>query len=123
MIRRKCFAIAALLASICFVTSVLVAAAKNPPAKPIDLNSATVQELEQLPGVGPGTAKAIIEFRQKSGPFKRVEDLLAVRRITKQRLDKIRPYVFVRPKPVARPKPETVKPMTRSGAITKIVGG
>jgi competence ComEA-like helix-hairpin-helix protein len=42
-------------------------------------------------------ANAIVEFREKSGPFQRVEDLLAIRGITKQRLDKIRPYVIVNP--------------------------
>lgn len=68
---------------------------KQLPAAPIDLNAATATELQQLPGVGPGMAKAIVDFRQKSGPFRRVEDLLAIRGITKQRLEKIRPYVKI----------------------------
>ncbi|HXW17500.1 MAG TPA: helix-hairpin-helix domain-containing protein [Candidatus Acidoferrales bacterium] len=68
---------------------------KQPPGQPIDLNTATIAQLEQLPGVGSGIAKAIVEFRVKSGPFRRVEDLLAIRGITKQRLEKIRPYVVV----------------------------
>jgi competence ComEA-like helix-hairpin-helix protein len=85
---------------LCVLLSVLTAAIatqakKHPPAKPLDLNSATEQQLEQLPGVGPATAKAIVQFRQKSGPFRRVEDLLAVPRITKKRLEKLRPYVTV----------------------------
>ena len=53
---------------------------KKPPAEPIDLNSAT---LEQLPGIGPSTAKAIVQFREKSGPFARVEDLLAIHGFSK----------------------------------------
>lgn len=86
--------------AICVLFSVLIAAVamqakKHPPAKPLDLNSATEKQLEQLPGVGPATAKAIVQFRQKSGPFRRVEDLLAVPRITKKRLEKLRPYVTV----------------------------
>ncbi|MGH9701815.1 MAG: ComEA family DNA-binding protein [Candidatus Acidiferrales bacterium] len=68
---------------------------KHPPAHPLDLNTATAEQLEQLPAVGPTTAKSIIQFREKSGPFRRVEDLLAIRGITKQRLTKIRPYVTV----------------------------
>lgn len=111
MIRCKRCASSVLLASISLTASGLVAA-KKPPAKPIDLNSATVEELEQLPGVGPATAKAIVEFRQKSGPFRRVEDLLAVRKITKQRLEKIRPYVFVRVSPPEKSKPQALKPLT-----------
>ena len=68
---------------------------KKPPAKPIDLNAATIKELEELPGVGPVTAQRIIEARQKSGRFRRVEDLLAIRGISTKRLDALRPYVTV----------------------------
>jgi competence ComEA-like helix-hairpin-helix protein len=68
---------------------------KPPPAAPVDLNAATPQQLQALPGVGPAMAKSIVDFRQKSGPFRRVDDLLAIRRITKQRLEKIRPYVKI----------------------------
>jgi competence protein ComEA len=73
---------------------------KKPPAKRLDLNTATVAQLEQLPGIGPVTAQAIVRFRQKSGPFQRVEDLLAVPRISKSRFEKIRPYItVVKPSP------------------------
>ncbi len=70
---------------------------KRPPVKPLDLNTATVEELQQLPGIGPVTAKAMVRFREKSGPFRRVEDLLAIRGISKARLKKLRPYVTVQP--------------------------
>ena len=70
---------------------------KQPPAKPLDLNMATAAELQQLPGIGPTTAAAIVRFREKSGPFRRIEDLLAVRGITKRRLDKLRPYITIVP--------------------------
>ena len=70
---------------------------KHPPAKPIDLNTATMEQLEELPGIGPVTAKRIIEFREKSGPFRKVEDLLVIPRISKARLEKLRPYVKVSP--------------------------
>ena len=85
----------------------IAAAQKKPPAKPIDLNTATIEELEQLPGVGPVTAKDIIQFRKKSGPFRSVNDLLAIRRITKARLEKIRPYVVIGP---SAPKPHPPGP-------------
>ena len=68
---------------------------KTPPAKPLDVNTATVEELQRLPEIGPTTAKAIVRFREKSGPFRRVEDLLAVRGITRRRLEKLRPYITV----------------------------
>jgi competence ComEA-like helix-hairpin-helix protein len=74
-----------------------VDAQKKPPTDPVDLNSATIEQLEQLPGIGPSTAKAIVQFREKSGPFERVEGLLAIHGISKKRLEKLRPYVVVRP--------------------------
>jgi competence protein ComEA len=82
-----------------FVLSVLAFPAtadkKQPPSEPINLNVATVKELQELPGVGLVTAKAIVQFRTKSGPFHRVEDLLAVRGISETKLKKMRPYVTV----------------------------
>jgi len=57
--------------------------AQKPPAEPMDLNSAALEQLEHLPGIGPSTAKAIVQFREKSGPFERVEDLLVIHGIPK----------------------------------------
>lgn len=84
-------------AGLIFVATALSAAKKHPPAQPLDLNAATAEQLQQVPGVGPNMAKAIVEFREKSGPVRRVEDLLAIRGITKQRLGKMRPYITVAP--------------------------
>lgn len=83
----------------------LAATRKHPPAKPINLNTATAAQLEQLPGVGPATAKAILDFRAKSGPFRRVEDLLSVHGISEKRLQKLRPYVTVAPASSVSQKP------------------
>ncbi|GEM_PF-2445241 len=84
--------------SLCFILSagaLFAQARKSPPAKPLDLNKATVEELQKLPEVGPKVAQAIARFREKAGPFRRVEELLAVPGITRRRLEKIRPHVFV----------------------------
>jgi competence ComEA-like helix-hairpin-helix protein len=94
---------------------------KHPPAHPIDLNTASLKELEQLPGVGPTTAKSIILFRTRGGRFKRVEDLLAIRGISDNRFKKIRPYVTVAAaKPTApastSPKPASATPSTPAAA-------
>lgn len=72
-------------------------AQKAPPTKLIDLNTATVEQLQQLPGVGPATAKAIVSFREKSGPFQRPEDLLAIHGISRARFERIKPFVIVSP--------------------------
>ena len=72
-------------------------AAKQLPAKPLNLNAATADQLAQLPGIGPKTAQSIVDFRKASGPFRRVEDLLAIRGISRRKLEAIRPYVVVGP--------------------------
>ena len=90
----SCLLLVALVAGVA-----LAQGKKTPPAKPIDLNAATIKELEELPGVGPVMAQRIIEARQKSGRFRRVEDLLAIRGISTKRLEKLRPYITVSPPP------------------------
>jgi competence protein ComEA len=67
------------------------------PAGRIDLNSATVEQLDTLPGVGPATAAAILAHRDESGPFQSVEDLLEVRGIGEAKLEAMRDLVTVAP--------------------------
>jgi len=62
---------------------------------PVDLNRATLAELDTLPGVGPATATAIIAWRDKNGRFRRVDDLLEVPGIGPTRLERLRPLVRV----------------------------
>lgn len=62
---------------------------------PLDLNRATEAELEELPGIGPATAAAIVAHRQASGPFGSVEALLDVRGIGPAKLEQLRPHVVV----------------------------
>jgi len=61
----------------------------------ININLASVVELEQLPGVGPATAKAIVAYREKNGAFFKVEDLLKVRGIGPAKLSEILPRARV----------------------------
>src|ERR1700676_1186721 len=82
---------------------------KQPPETPVDLNVANVKELEQLPGVGPTTAKAIVDFRTKSGRFRRVNDLLGIRGISEAKLKKMRPYVTIGPTASAPATPPAQK--------------
>jgi len=64
-------------------------------AGPINLNSATADQLDELPGVGPATAAAIIAHREQHGPFATVEQLGDVRGIGPAKLDAIRGLVTV----------------------------
>jgi competence protein ComEA len=65
------------------------------PAMAIDINKATVNDLQKLPGIGPGLAKQIVAYREKNGPFRRVEDLMAIKGIGFKKWKAIRPLVRV----------------------------
>jgi len=64
-------------------------------AGPVDLNSATPEQLDALPGVGPATAKAIVEYRTRHGRFRTVDDLLSVPGIGPAKLANLKPLVRV----------------------------
>ena len=59
----------------------------------ISINEASREELERLPGIGPGLAARIVEHRERFGRFRRAEHLLLVRGISERRFLQLRPYV------------------------------
>lgn len=63
----------------------------------ININTATADELESLPKIGPKTALAIIEFREKNGPFRRIEHLMLVDGISETRFRVLRGRITVGP--------------------------
>jgi competence protein ComEA len=62
----------------------------------INLNTATVEELKLLPGIGPVLAKRIVQFREKRHGFKRIEELLAIPGISERKWKEIRDKVEVK---------------------------
>ena len=76
-------------------------AAPRPAAKPaasvamVNINTASVAELDALPGVGSKTAALIIEYRQKNGPFKKIEELMNVPGIGEKNFLKLKPQLTV----------------------------
>lgn len=78
------------------------AAKKAPPTAPrksagkqlLELNTATIDQLVELPGVGPKTAEKIVAYAKSTG-FRSVEDLLEVKGIGEKKLAKLRPLVRV----------------------------
>jgi len=95
------------------------ASAQTPPiakssrsaAKPsfsgtININTASATALEALPGIGAKTAALIVEYRQKNGPFKKVEELMNIRGVGEKSFLKLRPQITVAAgATAARPEP------------------
>src|SRR6266404_1169705 len=73
----------------------LLGTKKKPPERPVNLNTATSEQLQQVPGIGPATAGKILQMRKTYGPFKSVDDLLAIRGLGAKRLEKMRKYLTV----------------------------
>ena len=63
------------------------------PAAPVQLSTATLEELDTLPGIGPSTAQKILDYRTKHGAFSSVDELDAVPGIGPKRLDELRDLV------------------------------
>jgi competence ComEA-like helix-hairpin-helix protein len=61
----------------------------------ININLAGVEELQSLPGIGVVTAKRIVDYRKKNPPFRKIEELLIIRGISKNRLEQIRNRISV----------------------------
>ena len=68
-----------------------------PASAPINLNTASVAQLETLPGIGRSTAERILEYRQKNGSFKKIEDLMNVRGVGEKSFLKLKPLITVTP--------------------------
>jgi competence protein ComEA len=68
-------------------------AAPGTPAGPVQLSTATLEQLDTLPGVGPATAQKILDYREKHGAFSSVDELDAVPGIGPKRLDQLRDLV------------------------------
>ncbi len=64
----------------------------------IDLNKATLSQLDSLPGIGPVIAERILELREKSGPYKRIEDLMNIRGIGEKKFLKLKDLITVKTK-------------------------
>ena len=86
-------------------------AKKKPPAAPVNLNAATSEELQLVPGIGPGTAEKILQMRKSYGAFKSVDHLSGIRGIGPKRLEKFREYLTVgKPAPSKSAQPQQPQP-------------
>jgi len=62
----------------------------------IDINTATLEDFDRLPGIGPAKAKIILDYREKNGPFNSIDDLKKVKGIGEATVDKFKDMIEVR---------------------------
>ena len=105
---RRILGVVVFLAALC-VIALGLPAKKKPPAQPVNINTANSEQLQQVPGIGPATADKILQMRKSYGPFKSVDDLLAIRGLGAKRLDKMRKYLTVGKAPASKTD-STTKP-------------
>jgi len=101
---RNSWVAAALMAAMVMGTGIEAGAGQPQGAKPeaaapapLDLNAATSADLQKLPGIGPALAARILEYRQKNGGFKKIEELMNVQGIGEQSFLKLKSLVVVTP--------------------------
>ena len=69
--------------------------ARATAASPVNLNSASAAQLQTLPGIGASTAQRIVDYRQKNGTFKKIEELMNVKGIGEKSFLKLKPLITV----------------------------
>lgn len=74
----------------------VAAASPEKAASKLDINRASADELQVLPGVGPVLAQRMVEWRKAHGRYRAVEDLQGVKGIGKKRMEQLRPLVMVK---------------------------
>lgn len=83
------------LALVALVSTAVLAFSASQPEEPININSATMEELTELPRIGEVTATRIVEWREENGPFSSTEELMNVQGIGERIYEGIRSYVTV----------------------------
>lgn len=91
--------------AVCLCVTWSAVAAQQPPraAKPaavassdvVNLNSATSAQIAALPGIGPKTAELIVQYREKNGPFKKIEEIMNVKGVGEKSFLRIKDQLTV----------------------------
>ena len=86
------------------VSGTAMAAGKPAPTAKVNLNTASIEQLTTLPGVGPKLAARIVEYRQKSGTFRSTQELMNVKGVGEKNFAKIEAWLSVGEAPKAAAK-------------------
>lgn len=100
-----------------FIVALLLLFAAGVALAAVNLNTASKEELEALPGIGAAKAQAIIDHRKANGPFKRVEDVMNVKGIKEGAFNKIKGEISVSgASAIAAPAKPALKPAAPASA-------
>jgi competence protein ComEA len=102
--RRFVAAVLAVAFAVLTAPGLASAASKPEPTARINVNTASVDQLTALPGVGPKLAARIVEQRQKSGAFRSTQELMSVKGIGEKNFAKLEPWLSVGDAPKAAAK-------------------
>jgi len=104
MFRRFVATGLALAMAALLVSGTAMAAGKPAPTAKVNLNTASIEQLTTLPGVGPKLAARIVEYRQKSGTFRSTQELMNVKGVGEKNFAKIEAWLSVGEAPKAAAK-------------------
>ena len=98
---RQCLSALAIVSLLAAAPPLVIAQTTSRAAKAsatagiVNINTASATDLEALPGIGAKTAARIVEYRQKNGPFKKIEELMNVRGVGEKNFLKLKPQITV----------------------------